>query len=387
MTTPGEALAASTAAGTAAGSTAADTTTVACDLVRVGMFFDGTGNSRAHVGTNHIDSWHSNVDLLERRYKDSSAPETARVNGATVRAKYGKAYVRGVGIEAGGGNQQGWLQLPYGIGYGTGPEGVAARTRQGLDAARQVIRTKARGLEPCFVWLDAFGFSRGACVARDFANDIKDGAISVGGHTAQVQFMGLWDTVSSIGNPGNTGNWADEGVRINTNGTARQIVHITAKDELRENFPLTLARSGERIQLVGVHSDIGGGYFPGEARGSVSYSAGRQDAFFATVARLWNLQLGTWETHPYITSRSSPLVEGDQLSEMQVSDGMSHSHTMSFRWRAQHGMQFVSLKIMHDRARYWGVPLRDLGNDIDAFLSEFRTTFCLTIRPSPDNRV
>ena len=73
MTTPGEALKASGAAGAEAGSRSAGSTTVSCDLVRLGVFFDGTGNSRAHVGTDLIDSWHSNVDLLARLYDETDA--------------------------------------------------------------------------------------------------------------------------------------------------------------------------------------------------------------------------------------------------------------------------------------------------------------------------
>lgn len=359
MTTPGDALNASAAAGAEAGSRSADSTTVSCDLVRVGMFFDGTGNSRDHVGTDNIDSWHSNVDLLEWRYRKTRAPVTATHNGATVRASYGSRYIRGVGIEAGGGNQQ-W-GIPRGLAWGTGPEGVAARTRQGLDEARAEIRTRARGLEPCFVLLDTFGFSRGACVSRDFANHVKDGAIVFAGKTAEVVFMGLWDTVSSIGNAGNTAGWPAENVRIGTNGTARHIVHITAKDELRENFPLTLAQGGKRIEMVGVHSDIGGGYDPGGTRDVVSYSAGRQDAFFETVAEKWGLSLGGWQRSLLEQRKESALVEGDQLSETIVYG----SWIKSFAWTAVHGLQFVALRLMHDQARENGVPLLPLGDSIE----------------------
>lgn len=359
MTTPGEALQTSTAAGAAAGSRAADSTTAGCDLVRVGIFFDGTGNSRAHIGTDNIDSWHSNVDLLERLYKKSAKPETVTVNGARLRANFGSRYIRGVGIEEGGGNQQ-W-GIPRGLAWGTGPEGVASRTREGLDAARAEIRVRARGMEPCYVWLDTFGFSRGACVSRDFANHIKDGAIVFAGKTAQVMVMGLWDTVSSIGNAGNTGNWPDENVRINTNGTARHIVHITAKDELRVNFPLTLAQGGKRIQMVGVHSDVGGGYAPGVNTGTVAYSAGSQDAFFETIAEKWGLPLGNWQRSFTVQSRESARVEGDRLSEVMVQG----SWMKAFNWSAQHGLQFVSLRLMHDQALAQGAPLAPLGNAIE----------------------
>lgn len=363
MTTPGQALAVSNAAAAEAGSSSADSTTVSCQMVRVGMFFDGTGNSRAHVGTDHIDSWHSNVDLLERVYLSGNVPASFNVEGRAMRASFGKIYIRGVGVEAGGGSLQ-W-GLPYGTAWGIGSEGVASRTTEGLDAARQEIRTLAGGQTPCVVWLDTFGFSRGACVSRNFANKVKDGAIRVGGRNALVKFMGLWDTVSSIGEPGNTGGWPDEGVRIGTTGTAQDIVHITAKDELRENFPLTLARRGKRIAMVGSHSDIGGGYAPGINSGSVGYSAGREDAFFETVAAKWGLSLGEWQRSFTMRWRESSRVHGDRLSEMMTSAGMAHSWTKSFSWEAIHGLQFVALRLMHDEAVAKNVPLEPLGNAID----------------------
>ncbi|MEP3344959.1 MAG: DUF2235 domain-containing protein [Litoreibacter sp.] len=364
MGTPGDALSTSAAAGAEAGAGAADSTTVACDLIRVGLFFDGTGNSRDHVGTSNIDSWHSNVDLLERQYKNSSAPETATVNGSTMKARFASAYIRGVGIEEGGGNQQ-W-GIPRGLAWGTGPEGVAARTREGLEAARTKIRESMGGLEPCFIWLDAFGFSRGACVARDFANDIKDGVITSGDITAEVKFLGLWDTVSSIGNGGNTGNWDKEGVRINTRArrTAETIIHITAKDELRENFPLTLAR-GKRIEMVGVHSDIGGGYAPGTNNGSISYQAGSNDPFFDTIAQKWGLSYGDWQTSMGSRSRSTQTTNGDSLSQLQTYSQYGASNWNSFRWQAQHGLQFVALKIMFDQATANDVPLDAYGSSIE----------------------
>ena len=361
--TPGDALDASASAGAEAGTRAADTTTVACDLVRIGMFFDGTGNSRDEVGTGNIDSWHSNVDLLQYRYKNSGDPEVAIVNGAEIQARFGRRYIRGVGIEEGGGNQQ-W-GFPRGTAWGTGPEGDNARTQEWLEAARQEIRVKADGLEPCFVWLDVFGFSRGACVARDFANDIKEGAIEFAGQTAKVQFMGLWDTVSSIGNAGNMGNWDAEGVRINTSETAEDIVHITAKDELRVNFPLTRASKGLQIDMIGAHSDIGGGYEPGTTKGSVSYYiAEGMEPFFNTVATRWGLDLGEWQEDYSVRDRESATFDGDQLREVILLSSPSH-HAKIFRWEAEHGLQFVSLRIMHDQAVNKKVPLEPLGDNIE----------------------
>lgn len=367
MTTPGSALAASNNAGATAGSGASDGVAVACKAVRVGMFFDGTGNSRDHVGTSHIDSWHSNVDILERLYKDTDQLEWAQVDGALMQSKFGSAYIRGVGIEEGGGNQQ-W-GIPRGLAWGTGPEGVAARTREGLETARQIIRQKGSGMELCQVMLDAFGFSRGACVARDFANKVRAGQVEFAGVTAEVKFMGIWDTVSSIGNAGNMGNWQNENVRINTQGTADYIVHITAMDELRENFPLTLAMGGKRIEMVGVHSDIGGGYAPGTNSDVVSYSGNQP--FFDTIADKWGLTWGEWENHFGGRTRQTNEVNGDRLSEMFQTGPMAAVHAVSFHWQAEHGLQFVALKLMHDQALEKDVPFEDWSSNIEGISVSF----------------
>ena len=348
--TPGAALSTSAAAAAEAGTGQADSTTVSCDIVRVGMFFDGTGNSRNHVGT--VDAWHTNVDILERAYKKSSAPEIVTVAGQRREIKYGSRYMRGIGVEADGGT---WTR---GMPWGTGPEGVETRVQQGVDAAIQEIRTRAAGLEPCDIWLDTFGFSRGACAARYFANRVKNGAVRFGGHRAKVKFMGLFDTVSSIGNAGNTGNYGN--VDISTNRTAEKIVHITAKDEFRTNFPLTLALNEYRIQMVGAHSDIGGGYSPGTNSDSITLDVSDYSGFRDKIASRWGLTWGAWSTSWGNRSRETQTVHGDRLSELQYSSGGYYGHVFSFRWEAIHGLQFVALRLMHDQGIANGVPFEDV---------------------------
>ena len=52
---------------------------------------------------------------------------------------------------------------------------------------------------------------------------------------------------------------------------------------------------------------------------------------------------------------------GDRLSEMMISRNWSKS----FAWEAEHGLQSVSLRLMHDQAKERGVPLLPLGNSIN----------------------
>jgi hypothetical protein len=55
-------------------------------------------------------------------------------------------------------------------------------------------------------------------------------------------------------------------------------------------------------------------------------------------------------------------VAGDRLSEMMISPNWSKS----FACEAEHGLQFVSLRLKHDQANERGFPLLPLGNSINA---------------------
>lgn len=127
---------------------------------------------------------------------------------------------------------------------------------------------------------DVFGFSRGAAAARHFVNEVNrreagplhellygSGAPLVVGFTSdrdvQVVFVGLFDTVSAIGTLAgglSVRNNNDGGVltRLPT-GSAREVVHLVARNEHRANFMLTtVSPEHHEILLPGVHSDIGG---------------------------------------------------------------------------------------------------------------------------------
>jgi hypothetical protein len=124
-----------------------------------------------------------------------------------------------------------------------------------------------------------FGFSRGATLARAFVNrllmkcEMKDGVphwpcnTALDGQSAplHIRFLGLFDTVESVGLPGHNLNG---GMLMRVPDEVEHCFHIVAGHELRAYFPFTPVRhasaSCEQIVLPGVHSDIGGGYRPGE---------------------------------------------------------------------------------------------------------------------------
>lgn len=120
-----------------------------------------------------------------------------------------------------------------------------------------------------------FGFSRGAATARVFANwllqwlEQEDGGYRLAGIPLRIYFMGLFDTVASVGVadmlPGFDGrmDWATP-ANLEIHPAVEQCVHFVALHEQRASFPLELAARATQVAYPGMHSDVGGGYRPGE---------------------------------------------------------------------------------------------------------------------------
>lgn len=130
--------------------------------------------------------------------------------------------------------------------------------------------------------LSVFGFSRGAAETRAFVNWLLEicegttGKRTLAGIPLQIQFMGIFDTVASVGIAaaysyfeGRQG-WAENNLQIPTAQVPiRHCVHMVAAHETRACFPLDSARierayppNTTEIVYPGVHSDVGGGYKP-----------------------------------------------------------------------------------------------------------------------------
>lgn len=146
-------------------------------------------------------------------------------------------------------------------------------------------------LDPAIVktiYVSAFGYSRGATQARAFTNWFLslcelDAQLlgtgskrSLGGFPVEFDFLGVFDTVASVG-MGNTlggttghGAWADseDSLRIQS---GIKCTHLVAAHELRRSFPVdsisvqgVLPDGCQEMVLPGVHSDVGCGYAPTE---------------------------------------------------------------------------------------------------------------------------
>jgi hypothetical protein len=143
------------------------------------------------------------------------------------------------------------------------------------------------------IFISIFGFSRGATEARAFANWLQSlckldaqlrgkPGMTLGGFPVQFEFLGIFDTVASVGAGNLLGNfvfgsrldghsaWADaeDSLRI---PSGLRCVHMVAAHEGRRCFPLdsvsvkgVMPLNCTEIVIPGVHSDVGGGYAPRE---------------------------------------------------------------------------------------------------------------------------
>lgn len=142
------------------------------------------------------------------------------------------------------------------------------------------------------IYVSMFGFSRGATKARVFANwfnwlcrldaDLCGGARpSLGTIPVTVDFIGLFDSVASVGVAASLwfadGHqaWADAEASLRIPGAVgpapARCLHLVSGHEVRRSFPVDsilyrgeLPANCDEIVFPGVHSDVGGGYRPGE---------------------------------------------------------------------------------------------------------------------------
>ena len=176
----------------------------------ISFFFDGTGNNRdADLPTQE----HSNVARLQRAHRLDP------VNG--IRWEY----IPGIGTPFPEIGDDGKGPIPF-IDLS---KGMGARGQGRLDFAFErlalaVKEAEARAQNPTnkIVWikLAVFGFSRGATLARAFVRDLLDPKLgktvqgngdlqwkgAQGRYPLSIEFMGLFDTVASVGVPMSANN-------------------------------------------------------------------------------------------------------------------------------------------------------------------------------------
>ncbi|WP_395343629.1 T6SS phospholipase effector Tle1-like catalytic domain-containing protein [Ningiella sp. W23] len=288
--------------------------------LRMGVFFDGTGNDTSDP------EQYSNVNKLRLAYINNlSGANAVAYDPSDSNAQISTSvYKRGVGTD------RPIVSIPVPgviprvynyqmesdpLGGGAG-RGMKARTNGMFYDIRQKLYDFADRFHrlPELVELDVFGFSRGAATARHFINlivqehyDLDLDPRYVNQRVVfNVTFVGIFDTVATVGIPGNnidagygfhiipyraSREWDDVTYRM------EKVFHIVSEDEVRAAFDCTSAidiplenhnlgengssldsrgrerepieryypserREGviEEVLCIGVHSDVGGGY-------------------------------------------------------------------------------------------------------------------------------
>ncbi|WP_330985705.1 MULTISPECIES: DUF2235 domain-containing protein [Enterobacterales] len=297
-----------------------------CRSLHISLFFDGTGNNE-HNDTEIAKPPHpTNIaKLYHATYQDAE------------RDGYFRYYIPGVGTPfpkigeidysddglkyaTGGENRINWAllrlvdALSYAITKGAKrlDDGVAKGMLPGMCAhapfsgevnRRNAINPLLKALvaqakesqQPHLLGVKLFiyGFSRGAAEARTFINWLTqlpspDKAagyqpITLAGLPVSIEFVGLLDTVASVGAahivPGAAGHmgWADDTQPLPDEekfpGLIKCCRHFVAAHEQRLCFPLDSIRRADdgsypsyskEVIYPGMHSDVGGGYPPGD---------------------------------------------------------------------------------------------------------------------------
>jgi hypothetical protein len=288
--------------------------------INIGLFFDGTGNNQDWEGPEFTGGTQlqrkkdSNVARLFRAYPDDHlvgyypryipgvgtpfpavGEDMARDKlgmgfgaGGDARIVYGLLQVLNAGTEghpnrlspaeqgaldAVGMKDQGGLLTMNGVTHRT----TFLKT-QLAQLAQKISDTRHPKLREVFI--DVFGFSRGAAQARVFCNwlaECFDGD-TLAGVKAHIRFLGIFDTVAAVGLGPAAGQWAnghgdwgnDSNLRISPK--IHHCEHYVAMHEQRESFPLedvqtpgdAMPPNCRQFRFPGMHSDLGGAYLPNE---------------------------------------------------------------------------------------------------------------------------
>lgn len=286
----------------------------------VSFFFDGTGN---------------NLDADEGLSKHSNVAKLFRVHVAndTVNGNYA-VYIPGVGTYFPAIGDDGGSKL--GLGTGAMGEERLEYALGKLDSYLATHLSRAQASPSAAIVeinMAVFGFSRGAALARAFVNMVlkercvKNGhqwVLSNGKWPMRFRFMGLFDTVASVGMPMSSNTTSKTGVflssvkymiddrlqsyldtrpaslafaegakpgadpapgkydghvswggRLAVDNAVEEVRHFVAAHENRNSFPVdsistlsagVITKPAHFFETVypGAHSDVGGSYAPGE---------------------------------------------------------------------------------------------------------------------------
>lgn len=382
--------------------------------LRIGVFFDGTGNNLFNAATGaacraeeqgfrqdqarsiarHCEKFMLSVDgsyagaetNIARLYRLYESDGDRKLDKSEVQASI-SVYIEGIGTQAGQPDNL------FSMGTGVGKSGVLACVQNFpsafADRYDQFKRSNPNTIVEA-VEFDLFGFSRGAAAARHFANEVlkADGGIAAAGLSpcftwkrakARLSFIGLFDTVAAVADPlrgdFSPANAVNPGLNLYLPANcALKVVQLAAQHEYRRNFALTsVAPEHEEIFLPGAHADVGGGYLDEMqerlllTRPRASREPGGTDSHQAWSYRQAELELRRLQGAPWYVSTSTrlgidtwrlelPRVRGD-LPEVEV------FAAIRLERKVRGELSLVYLRMMHRLATAQDVPFTTLDDE------------------------
>lgn len=234
----------------------------------ISLFFDGTGNHR----DNDFPRNHSNVAALYDAHVND--PGNAVVpfyyeglgRAFSFKDRYEKVIIQGRSgprvVHKHGYEESDHRLLGKGF-----ADGITERLEKAIFDVSKTIQDWRSQRRVDEINLAVFGFSRGATEARAFLHWLaahskvkaKGKALSFDGVPLNVKFLGIFDTVESVGMAGT--NMMPNLIKTKVPAFVQKCTHIVAAHELREAFPLTVVEGAHRsVVYPGAHADVGGGY-------------------------------------------------------------------------------------------------------------------------------
>ncbi len=271
--------------------------------LRVSIFFDGTANNKFNNLETKGKLWFYQMVRTSYGNADTNIATLCDCLKADGQAAGGykfnsKIYITGVGTAtytAEDGRIAKTINdvspasdSPAGLALGTGSTGITdtsfnentgeemltgGKVKDALDELFRYVTSSVDNNKETIekLSINVFGFSRGAAAARTFIHYLLDDSkekmqqrlegSQYSTSAVEVFFSGIYDTVPSYGMPF-MHKYNTQTLFLTAIAKSVNVVHLTAKDEFRENFSLTNINSkgGKEIALPGAHADVGGGY-------------------------------------------------------------------------------------------------------------------------------
>jgi uncharacterized Zn-binding protein involved in type VI secretion len=389
--------------------------------LRIGVFFDGTLNNANNgemgllCGASHAikpedleasckpymsdpDSSYANDESNIKKLSDLYFASDELQDIAGQQQLFKSLYIEGIGTSSGQPDSM------TGAGMGRGATGVSAKVE---DAFREILRTilKFSQTNPdskiINLTFDTFGFSRGAAAARHFANEVALGRQGPLGQTIKMLrrafhenfsgefkrdinmgFIGLFDTVPSVGGLANLGNVRSQtapGLKLYLpRSLFPNVVQLAARDEIRANFALNRVKPAHlEITLPGVHSDLGGGYFPESEENllispmQVLVVPGTTDVKYTSIYRDAQQVKAKWEAKGWPSQMLevvTPYVRGLPPSQQKSFNPEKQVYAALQLKRPVRGeLSRVYLRVMYELAKQRGVRFKRLDEQYPSY--------------------